>query len=790
LSILSGLQVIDLSSQIAGPYATKLFADAGAEIVKVETEAGDPLRRRSISGNNEESVLFKYLNAGKQSVIGHVEDPHVIDLMAGADLVVEDFVPARLDVPLLRTRARHLVVTSITPYGRTGPWADRPATEFVVQAEAGSIAVRGQLEHPPVQAGGRLSEWIAGAYGAVASLAAVIRARKTDSGETIDVSWLEASNHSLIAHADITHVLRGRPPIDGPARTTETPSIERTADGLVGFMTMTRHHFESFLLLIERPDLIGDERWPMLSYRLEHLDEWQTMINAWMERHTTAEVLRLATELRIPVSPVNDGASLLEHEQMRARAIFTRSADGSFIHPLPPYRFDGHRLGGARPAPALGQHSATVSPLPRSKPVRPGLESTTLPLEGVRILDATTYWAGPSGPQLLAVLGADVIHLESTRHLDGGRLTSAYLAHLPDWWERGQLFLTVNNDKRGLTIDLSRDEGRAVLRRLLRHVDIMVENFSPRVFDGFRIDEAFVHTANPATTFVRMPAFGLDGPWRENIGFAQTMEQLTGLAWITGYRDQPPLIVRGICDPLAGVHAAFAMLVALVGRDRDGRGRFVEVAMAETAINVAAEQVAEYSAHGTVLERDGNRGPDAAPQGLYGCCGEERWIAIAVTDDSQWQGLCRALGQPTWANRPEYQSSAGRRAAHDLIDARVSDWAGSQDLDAAVDLLVSHGVPAGAVRDPRRFDDHPQLVARGFIEEVEHPIAGRHPLAFIPFRYGSVKRWTHQPAPLLGEHNHEVLSQIAGLSDDEICRLEDDGVIGNWPANLPPRGRG
>jgi crotonobetainyl-CoA:carnitine CoA-transferase CaiB-like acyl-CoA transferase len=281
-----------------------------------------------------------------------------------------------------------------------------------------------------------------------------------------------------------------------------------------------------------------------------------------------------------------------------------------------------------------------------------------------------------------------------------------------------------------------------------------------------------------------MPAFGLSGPWRDNTGFAQTMEQMTGLAWVTGYADDQPLIQRGPSDPNAGMHAAFALLVALAERDATGEGQHVEVTMIEAALNAAAEQVVEWGAYGRLLERDGNRAPSAAPQNLYACRGHERWLTLSVRTDEQWEGLRAALGYPQWADDPRLSTHAGRRAAHDALDAELAGWAASHDLEAAIDILVSHGVPAGSAYDGRVTSRHPQLSARGFYEPVEHPVVGCHPVPGLPFRFGGVERWLRRPAPTIGQHNREILGGLVGMSSSEIDALEAAEVIGTWPKGL------
>src|SRR5262249_34114585 len=273
--------------------------------------------------------------------------------------------------------------------------------------------------------------------------------------------------------------------------------------------------------------------------------------------------------------------------------------------------------------------------------------------------------------------GADVIHVESIRRPDGVRMTGAMVAG-PDsaWWEYSNLFLSQNTNKRGITLDLRDPRGVALCERLVARSEAVAENYSPRVLEQFGLGWETIRGVNPRTTLMRMPAFGLVGPWRDHVGFAQTMEQLTGLAWITGHPADQPRIPRGPCDPLAGMHAAFALLIALAERDVTGRGAHVEVPMVEVALNVAAESLIEFSAYGRLLERQGNRSPSAAPQGLYRCrdgrTGYESWLALSGGTDAQGAAPVGGLRRPAWGGGPGVAARAGRRRGHDRDDRAVS----------------------------------------------------------------------------------------------------------------------
>jgi crotonobetainyl-CoA:carnitine CoA-transferase CaiB-like acyl-CoA transferase len=255
------------------------------------------------------------------------------------------------------------------------------------------------------------------------------------------------------------------------------------------------------------------------------------------------------------------------------------------------------------------------------------------------------------------------------------------------------------------------------------------------------------------------------------------------MAWLSGFPDGPPVIPRGACDPLAGMHAATLVCAALLERDLSGEGRFVELTMVEAALNVAAEVVIEHSAYDAELQRAGNRGPVAAPQGVYACAGTEQWLALAVRGDADWSALRAVLGDPAWAADPELATSAGRRRDHDAIDRCLGDDIGGRDAAELAESLVAAGVPAAVVASPPAVLDNPQLRSRGFIETIDGPVVGQHECLGVPFRFTSRPGpWFETAAPTLGQHNREVLVDVLGLSDGEVDDLAATGVIGERPA--------
>lgn len=770
---LSDIRLVDLSNGIAGAYLTRLFVDAGAEAIRVEPADGSPLRRRAASEvpDGGTGPLFAFLAAGTRSCVGDLGAPNIEELLASATVAVVDGTIPSADARAIVDRHPHLVLASIRPYGLTGPWADRAVGDLLLQADAGSVLCRGHISQVPFAAGGEIFEWTAASYAAPATLAAVDRARRCGVGDVVDVSIAEVTAISASTFTDLSVQMSGRD--DPPLRSVEVPSVEPASDGWVGFNTNTRQQFESFCLMMERPDLMESE-WADLRQRTARIDEWNEIVRGWTTRHTVDEIVERASDLRVPVARVNDGAGVVSEPHLVDREFFVERNGG--LMPRPPRIIAGERPPTPGPVPTVGELDVSdLPPPPEPRRFDGPVDPSVRPLEGVRVLDLTSWWAGPSATQLLAALGADVIHVESTRHPDGMRLTGMMFG-APDWWEWGHMFVAANNDKRGLTLDLASSTGRDLLLRLVDTADLLVENFSPRVIEQFDLGWDVIHARNPRTVMVRMPAFGLSGPWRERVGFAQTMEQMSGMAWLTGHPDDQPRIMRGPCDPIAGMHGAFAALLGLRRRSVSGAGVLVESPMVEAAINCSAEMIVEWSTAGVELVRLGNRSRFAAPQGVYRGVNDETWLALSVETDEQWSSLAGVLGiDPDTA--PDLETRRGR---HDEIDEDIVAWVGGRPVHDAVVALTDAGVPSIECRNHGMLRFHPQFEARGFFEEVAHPAIGTHLMPGQPYRLRGIDRWVRSPTPTLGQHNHEILATL-GLSDAEIAALDAAGEIGTEP---------
>ncbi|MGO9227091.1 CoA transferase, partial [Mycobacterium sp.] len=607
---LHDLRVVEISDRIAGSYCGKLLVDAGAQVRKLEPPQGDWLRRYSATCSSvpdgSDSPVYSYLNAGKRSMTLAPDSERYRAELAAADVVVLTADRSRaeslgIDPRRLLADSPRAIVVTVSDFGWNGPYADRPASEFTLQAWSGSPGFRGDPAGPPIAIGGDLGEYMGGVYAAFGALAVRRRVERGGTGEHLDLSMLEAITAMQSSEWLHSRLLRV-PPI---RRTLEVPSIEPAKDGYVGITMVTGQQWLDFAAMVECPQLEEIEQLRFQIGRWQYRDLIRELIRPWLAERTVEEIVGLGQLFRLPIAALGNGSTIRDTEYARQRGAFVRNPAG-FHQPRPPWLMSVCAPAPPRVTAPVGADDRELAWEKRTfdaEPVRRGL-----PLAGVRIIDLTAFWAGPAATHLLASFGADVVKVESIQRPDGIRYSGGMRTDVDDWWEYGWVFHAINTNKRSVTLDLGSEDGRRVFTGLAAGADVVIENFSPRVMDQFGLTADVLLKANPKLVVARMPAFGLDGPWRDRVGFAPTMEQIAGLAWVTGLPDAPPVTPRGACDPLAGVHAAFAVLAALSFAERTGTGQLVELPMLETVLNATAIQAIESDVFGKTLSRRGNRG--------------------------------------------------------------------------------------------------------------------------------------------------------------------------------------
>lgn len=474
-------------------------------------------------------------------------------------------------------------------------------------------------------------------------------------------------------------------------------------------------------------------------------------------------------------------------------------------------------------APSGDHHASLPDDQDQSTPSAPTpyalrrTPSPSLPLAGVRVLDLSAYWAGPIVGRFMADLGAEVIKVESVQRIDGWRGSFA-----PGSADRAYEFSPAHNhinvNKRGITLNLRSPAGVALCKRLAAVSDVVIENFSPRVMAQFGLDYPVLHALNPRLVMLSLSGFGASGPYRDYVSYALTVECMSGVPASTGYAGGGPMQQGGsIGDPLGGLNGAVATLMALwrAWRRRTGEGCWLDISQVEGVSALLGDWLLEYTIDGRVPARRGNAHPLFCPHGVYPCGGRraegeghgdeagngarpaaqpsaaigsgardaiaapgDEWIAIAVENEAQWRALCGAIGRPELAEDARFATLAARRANVAALDPIIAEWTRGRDKHAAQAALIAAGVPAGALQNNIETLSDPQLLARGFWQELEREYVGRHPHGGSGVLVDGAAPPLLRPAPTLGQHTADVLRELLGLSDAELAALEAEQVIG------------
>jgi len=819
---LSAINVLELAGGIAGPYAGKLLAGFGADVIKVEPPTGDPARTFGpfpLGEGPEQSATFAHLNTRKRSVV--TDDPVVLDnLVRWADVVIHSEAEEREHVDHWRAINPQLVVLSVTAFGLTGPYAQYQGEEIVHIALGGPLSASGMPDREPVKMGADLGQYQCGTIAAVAALGAVLGAEQHGIGTHIDLANTETQLSSIDRR--MTYLLyrqyRGQDvERRGGYSVSALPGGCRpTQDGHVQISTLI-NWIPRMLSVVDEPvlaEMYDNPAWIVDEALPEVAD---AMVVAWAIQHTRQEAMEIAQSQGWPVTAVNRPIDLLTDPHFAARKYFDTIEHpvlGSFQVPGAPVRMEHGWVAG--PVPMLGEHTAEVEeqfgsetrPPSTSRPATTSKidEEQPLPLEGIRVLDMTVVWAGPYSTMLLGDLGADVVRVDNpyifpsaTRGLmarppkdviaEIGGIFGGYPDAEPGDrpWNRVALFNAHARNKRSVTLDLRKDLGREAFLRLVEECDVMVENNSVELLDKLGIGWDVLHERNPRLILVRMPSVGLEGPYRDYLGFGVNFEALVGLGAIRGYQDADLTDNEPVfhMDAASGSAGALAALAALRRRQTTGRGELVEVSQAENMINHIGELVVDADLAGTVHERIGNRHRWRAPQGVYPCQGSDAWAAVSVGNAKQWAALCRLLGREEWASDDRFLSNETRMDHHDEIDVAISAWTTSLSPGDVFSHCQEAGIPAAPVLHEGEAYVDPHFQARGMFRSNGSDDTGQHLYPNHLWHWdGPAMKWG--PLPIMGGDNEAVFRDLLGFSDEDYQALDADGHLST--AYLGPDG--
>ena len=804
---LSGVRVVDASEGVAGGYASRLLADLGAHVLKVEPPGGDSLRSMGPfppgATGPEQGGLHLALNAGKRSIVLDLdrgdERERFVELLARADILLESSGPKAMErrglshEELLR-RLPALVYASHSPFGQDGTYAARATSEIVDYAMGGWMYFCGDPEREPLMVHGRQGELHAGMQLAAGAAAALWHARRTGRGQHVDVSTFE----SLVSsHVFVLSVW------------SQEGLVKRRGDGTSalivpcadGHLFATRFTPEIFLLMGE-PERVDDPAFQTPEGWLDALPEVLERFTSWVATRRKRDVAEQAQQLRMLVTPVQTVADLADSAQLAARG-FWRAVEhpiaGGIELPGPPWRFSRSPAGPTGAAPLLDADrddpagAAETAAAPGGAGAggpetgAPGA-APSAPFEGLRVIEVTNSWAGPLCGMYLADLGADVVCIERsfTQPTRGQHFAGAQV--WPRFYNRGAAWNQFNRNKRAISLDLATAEGREIFLRLVERADVVLENNSARVFPNLGLSYETLAERNPRIILCSMSGFGATGPEAHHLGLGSNIEAAAGLIARTGYAPGDFFATGSFqADPITGTHAFLGVVAALWERERSGRGQHLDMALSESGALFATEPLMDYRLTGHVAEPRGNRSLSIAPQGAYRSAGEDCWLAIGVESDEQWLSLAAAIGRPELG--PRYPDARARRAAHDEIDAAIEEWSAPLDHNEATRRLQAAGVPAGPVLANWEIVADPHLFRRGYWVDTVHPEIGFQRWEGIPWRFsGTPPPPRARAAPLFAEHNDEVLREL-GVTDDELAGLRERSVISDEPAQLRIFGR-
>lgn len=412
--------------------------------------------------------------------------------------------------------------------------------------------------------------------------------------------------------------------------------------------------------------------------------------------------------------------------------------------------------------------------------------SSRAPLRGLRVLDASHVWAGPQVGRILALLGAEVIKVESLHHLDElrGRRSQSYEMSAGEHWNKRAPFNVVNVNKLSLAVNLRHPRGVELVKRLAAVSDVFIENYRVGTMDKLGLGPSQLAELNPGLIYVTMPAFGLDGPWRDYIGYGINQEHLSGQGWLTGYEGEGPM-KSGVnhCDPLTANHAVAGVILALLMRRRTGTGLLVEVSQLESSVSLVGPYLLYSQLSGEEAGRTGNRHPWAAPHGVYRCQGTDEWVALAVFNDDEFARLCAVMGRPELAQDERFATLLARKRNERQLDEIIGAWTVGLSKREVTARLQAAGIAAAPVMTARDLLDDPHLTARGFFKRVYREDLGYMRVPGLPLRFRRLEEAPAVAAPKLGEHNEHVLRCLLGLTEQEITPLHEEQVVGTEPLN-------
>ncbi|MDG2303513.1 MAG: CoA transferase [Candidatus Binatia bacterium] len=785
-----GVRIVECGEGVSAPFCTRVLADLGAEVWKVEPAEGDvartwgPFPEGTIDG--EASAMFGYLNAGKKSVRltgePNADNAIVSSLTSHADVFVTNLLsPAQnrlgVDIDAVGRERADLISIQLSPYGASGPWAGMPGQGINVCAASGISVILGEPGRTPLSFPAELPGLQAGLHGAGAVLAALLSRLKSGNGHWIDVSEADvlayyAGGMSLfILGSGGDWMRRGFERHGGIYPSGFYPC----GDGFIFLATQTRAQWSGFL------ELMGDPEWAKadpvfqdgVAIGFERAEEVDLHFIPWLLEHTRAELAVMAREANLVLGPINEPPDVLASSHLEEREFWTTARMGGADLRIPGM---GYRLSetpySLGPIPRLGEHGE-IAPVDASSsedvPAVPGPRRTR-PLAGYRAVEFGFNWAGPMVGQILADMGMEVIKVETAGRLD-------FMRH---WKHARRFFHNANRSKLSVSVDVKKPEGRELVLSLVRESDLVFDNFAAGVMERLRLGYDDLRGVKQDIIGLSMAMAGQTGPLRHLRGFATIATGFAGIENAIGYAETGPtgLPVIGLGDANAAIQGVVSALAALHHRERTGQGQAIDLSQIEAATTLSGALLARHQFDPSASTRpQGNQHDRMVPHGIYPTSGDDRWISLAVDSDEEWVALVGALEAPSWAMDATLATAEGRRTRRSEIDEQLAAWTAGHERDALVERLAVVGLAVAPVLGIEELTTWPQFAARGLVEELPSFEGERETVYRTPWHLSETPDALTGPSPRVGEHNEYVFKEVLGLGSDRVEELVAQEVI-------------
>lgn len=763
---LDGVRVIDLSGAM-GSYGTKLLADFGADVVKVESPDGDPQRNRPPFAENGDSLLFAYYNANKRGVTIDFAAPDAVPtlraLAAGADVVVVTLDPDR-PIPGLQPRQRTLswvdpstIVCYLSAFGSDGPFSGYRATHFTSFAASGQMHVIGPAEGPRALPGFALHDELA----AHAAGAIMIALREKD---VLGPQKIELALHDMLAYRDTVATssyaeggadLSVRGVFAGGAPPT---GIWEVSDGRIEMLVYNPPHWDGFLAMLDHPAELADPELRDRAVRTDRAEELISIVSGLLADRKLGDLLEAAQRCRVPCAPQYTPAQVTRDVQLTARDFWSTHEDpriGPLREPGRPFRASVELIAQhRRPAPQAGEHNAELighNASPRSAS-GPGLAVARPPIAKLRVLSFGTAIAGNVSATTLAELGADVVKIESPGRPDPLRRgpISPLLPRVfetPDV-ETNVMFAGYSRSGRSLALDMKDPGDQATFTQLVQQADVLIDNFATGVMDSWGLGHTRLAELNPRLIMMSVSGYGRTGPRSTSMAYGSTINSFMGLTRIWSPHGTQ-------FDYTAVAHVIPAIFGALAYRDRYGVGALIDLAQVEAgAAMLAPLYLSALNSDDESIPQP-NSVPGSAFAAVVRCSGTDQWLAVEAEDARSWTALAELVERADLAGlsgRPDEESVA-------QLHKSLAAWALDRTGADAERLLQQAAVAAAWVRAVGDEWEDPQLWARDVYTTVEHPDLGTLYYA-APFqRFSQLPVQIRKPSARLGEHTDEVVAE-------------------------------